>query len=151
MLGDDRAGRQLYILLHKVQSHGEVVEHAGCEGSAEQHLRWVGVHVAEELQQARVGRGLAEDRARLQHDLVGAEVVALEKYELVLVREVQRALRIGLDTKMQRLDSLGARVGAGVAGREQLGSAEASLAIEDGLVVDGDLDRDVLAIELEAR
>jgi hypothetical protein len=49
---------------------------------------------------------------------------------------------------VQRLDALGRGVGAVVARDEQLGAAEAGLAVEDGLVADGDLGGDGVDIEL---
>ncbi len=143
-----REREQHYVLLREIQGHGKVAEHTGGKRGAEENLRWVRIHVADELEQIWVGGGLAEDGARLEDDLVRAEVFALEKRELVLVGEVQRALRICLYAEMQRLDTLRARIGPGVAGGEKLCSAEAGLAVEDRLVVDGHLNWNICPIKL---
>lgn len=136
----------------KIQRQGKVVKHAGGEGRAKQQLVLVGVAKDEQ----RVGiqpRVLhAQDGARLEHELVGAEVGRLEEGELVLVREVQGASVALHDAEVDRLDSDGAVVVAVVAGGQELGAAEGSLVVEDGIVIDGDLDRDGgVDVELDVR
>lgn len=61
-----------HSLLVEVHSHRKVVKHTVSEWCCEQHLPIV--DVAEELKSVRVRSGLAENRASLQDDLVGAEV-----------------------------------------------------------------------------
>lgn len=127
----------LGLLLVKVELDTKVVKGALGEGGAKQQ-RGI-VDVAKEHQRVRVGGRLVEDGARLQDDLVGAKVVALEKDHLVLVRQVERAGRVLHDAKVQRLDALGRRIRATVTGGQQLGAAEPKLDIvgargKDGLV-----------------
>lgn len=98
--------------------------------------------VAEQLQRVRVGRVLAQDGTRLEHHLVGRKVGTLEEDKLVLVREVERALRVLGQAEVQRLDARGGGVGPVVGRREQLGAPEARLHVgvrrrKDGRVVDG--------------
>lgn len=97
------------------------------------------VDVGEEHQRVRVGDGLVEQGARLQDDLVGAEVGALEEDELVLVRQVEGSLCVLHEAEVERLDACGGRVGAVVAGGDELATTEADLYVvgarcEDGLV-----------------
>jgi hypothetical protein len=123
------------------------VKHAILKRRVEQQLAVV--QVAKQLQRVRVGRGLAQDGARLEHKLVGAEVGRLQKGELVLVREVERAHAVLEHAKVQRLDALGAGVGAVVAGGDQLGAAEGDLGVEDGVVADEGLDGLGLEVDVE--
>ena len=117
------------------------------EGHAEEQL--VLVDVAKQLKRVRVRRTLlAEDGPRLEDELVGAKVVALEERELVLVREVEGPLGVFEDAKVERLDARRARVRAGVAGGEELGPPEPGLAVEDGGVADCHLDGDSVDVEL---
>lgn len=97
------------------------------------------VDVGEEHQRVRVGDVLAEDGARLEDDLVGAKVVALEEDELVLVGQVEGPRRVLHEAEVERLDARRGRVGAVVAGGDELTAAEADLDVvgargEDGLV-----------------
>ncbi len=123
------------------------MEGARLKRGAEQQLSLV--QVAKELERVRVGGVLPQDRARLEHKLVRAEVLALKKHELVLVGEVQRPHYVLQDAEVEGLDALCACVTSIVRDREELGTAEAGLAIEDGLVADEDFGRLGLAVEVE--
>lgn len=123
----------------KVKGDGKVVKGSGAERGAEKQLGRVLLDIAKELERVRVGGGLAQDGARLQDDLVGAEVVALEKDELVFVRQVQRPLCVLHEAEVQGLDAGGGSIGAGVAGNEEFRAPEAGLDVvgtgsKDGLV-----------------
>lgn len=128
------------LLCIEVECQSEVVEDALGEGGVEEDLTLL--DVAEEDQavwvDASLGRGVQE-RTSLEDELVGAEVVALHKRELVLVGEVERASSVLHQAEVETLDALGGGVGAVIAGREKLGTAEAHLNIvfagcENGLV-----------------
>jgi len=121
----------------EVQGHGKVVEDARLEGCAEEQLRVV--DVAEQLQGVGVGRGAVQERARLEDQLVGAEVVAFEKHELVLVRQVERPPRVLQKAEVESLNTGSGRIGAGVARRDEFCTPEAGLDVirawcEDGVV-----------------
>lgn len=133
--------------LVEIQLQCKIVERCVGEGGAEQQLALV--EVAKELKRVWVGRVLSEDRPRLENKLVGAEVFALQEDELVLVREVQRPHGVFPDAEVEGLDSLGARVGAVVAGGQEFGAAEADLVVEDGRVANEHLGRLRLAVEVE--
>lgn len=95
--------------------------------------------VGEQHQRVGIGDILVEDGASLQHDLVGAEVVALEEDHLVLMGQVERPRSVLHDTEVKGLDAGGGRVGAIVAGRKEFSTAETDLDIvgarrKDGLV-----------------
>lgn len=123
----------------EVHCHSKVVKYVWQERGVEEHLWRVRVDVAKQLERVGIGCCLADDGTSLEHQLVRAEVAALEKHELVFVRQVERPLLILHETEMKRLDTRCRRIGARVACREQLGAAEASLHIggaggKDGLV-----------------
>lgn len=125
----------------EVQRHAKVVERPLGELGAEEQ-RGV-VDVGEEHQRVRVGDVLAEDGARLEDDLVGAKVVALEEDELVLVGQVEGPRRVLHEAEVERLDARRGRVGAVVAGGDELAATEADLDVvgargEDGLVTGGE-------------
>lgn len=122
------------LLLHKIQLQRKVVKHAILKRRIKQQLPVI--HIPKQLQRVRVGRVLAQDGPCLEHKLVGAEVGALQKGELVLVREVERAHAVLEHAKVQRLDALRAGVSAVVAGGDQLGAAEGGLRVEDRVVGD---------------
>lgn len=123
------------------------MECAGLELRAEEQLPLV--EVAKELERVGVLGILPEDRPGLQHKLVGAKVVALEKDELVLVGEVQWPHDILQDAEVEGLDALRARVRTIIAHGQQLGTAEADLAIEDGVVADENLGWLGLAVKVK--
>lgn len=131
----------------EIELESKVVESSRRESSAEQQLAVI--NVAEQLKRVRVSGVLPEDCPSLENKLVGAEVGALEKGQLVLVREVQRAHDIFEDAEVEGLDPLRARVGAIVAGRDELGPAETDLVIENGVVADEYLDWFGTSIEVE--
>lgn len=82
------------------------------EGSSEQSLGSLLVALQDQLRVA--GRSVVqpvEKSAGLEHKLVGAVAGVLEKHELVLVREVQRASRVGLQAEMEGLDTSSAVLG----------------------------------------
>lgn len=134
-------------LLPKVQLQCKVVKHAILKRRIKQQLSVI--QIPKQLQRVRVGRVLAQDGPRLKHKLVGAKVGALQKGELVLVRQVERAHAILEHAKVQRLDALGAGVGPVVAGGDQLGAAEGGLRVEDGVVGDEGLDGFRLEVDVE--
>lgn len=74
-----------------------------------------------------------------------------ERTHQVLVREVQRAGQVLAHAPMQRLDTrvAGSRA-VGVVLEDEAGAAEAELRLEDGAVVEGDLERLVLGRVIEA-
>ena len=123
------------------------MEHIRIKRRAEQHVGPV-VHVPDQLQRVRVGRVDAKDGACLEHELVGAEVGALQEDELILVREIQRAGEVLLDAEVEGLDALGGVVLAVVGVDEELGAAEARLLVEDGIVRDGDFGCNGVDVEL---
>ncbi len=123
------------------------MEGAGLKRGAEQQLALV--QVAKELERVGVGGLLSEDRARLEHKLVRAEVLALQERELVLVGEVQRPHHVLQHAEVEGLDALCAWVASIVRDREELGTAKADLAVEDGVVADEDLGWLGLAVEVE--
>jgi hypothetical protein len=99
----------------KIQRHRKVVKHPRSKRHAKQNL--ILIDVSKQLEGIRVSsfplrRRGPEDRARLQDELVRAEVVALQKDELILVRKIERPLRILHHAKVQRLDARRARVRA---------------------------------------
>lgn len=136
-----------FIQCVEVKLQGKVVESARGERCAKQQLAVV--EVAKELERVRVCGVLPKDRSGLENKLVCAEVLALEKCQLVLVGEVQRAHNILKDAEVERLDALGARVCAIVAHRDEFGAAESDLVIEDGVVADEDLDWFCASVEIK--
>lgn len=151
-----RGEEYLRRVVVEVERDGKVAKDTGSEGCAEQNLGRVGVDVAKQLQSAGVDGAVAADqRAGLEHQLVGAEISALEEDELVLVGQVEGALGVRHEREVQGLDADSRVVGARVAGGQELGAAEASLDVvcaggEDGLVADGDLDGHSVLVEQRA-
>ena len=123
------------------------MENVGGKRGAEEQLALV--EVAKELQRVWVCRVLPKDRARLQDELVRAEVLALEEGELVLVGEVQRPHIVLSDAEVEGFDALGARICAIVAGWDELGAPERDLVIEDGLIANENLDWFGFGIEVK--
>jgi hypothetical protein len=134
--------------LIEIQGDGEVVEDTLGEWHAEEHLGRILVDISKELQSVGVGGVDAENSASLQDDLVRAEVVALQEGQLVLMGEVQRPREVLLQAEVKCLDALRGRVGAGIASNQQLGASEAGLAVEDGVITDGDFGGDGINVEL---
>ena len=125
------------------------MEDTSIKGRAEKDLGRVGIDVAKELQGVGIGGVAAKNGARLQDNLVGAEILALEEDQLVFVRQVERPGGVLLQTEVERLDAGGRGIGAVVARGQQLRSPEARLGVENGLVADGDLGGNGVDIKLE--
>lgn len=129
-----------HLLCVEVEGQAEVVEDTLGEGGVEEDLALL--DVAEQDQAVRVDASLGrrvQEGTGLEDELVGAEVVALHERKLVLVREVERASSVLHQAEVEALNTQGGRIGAVVAGREELSTAEAQLDIvcaggEDGLV-----------------
>jgi len=115
------------------------MKHILNEWHTEQSLHWVRVDIAEQLQRVRVGGTSTQNRPRLQHELICAEVIALQEDELILVTEVQRPVRVFHDAEVERFQTRCRCVRPVVARDEQLCSPKPGLHIisawgEDGIV-----------------
>jgi hypothetical protein len=81
--------------------------------------------------------------------LVGAEVLALEKDELIFVRQVQGPYVVLSDAEVESLDALGTRVGPFVTCRDEFGSTKADLVVKNGLIADEHLNRFRISLKVE--
>lgn len=100
-------------------------------------IRHIPHHPKPVLLQVTPRIAIINDRSRLQHKLVRAVVCRLEEDELVLMRVVERARRVGAHAEMQRLDAGRSGVGAVIRGGQELGAAEADLDVVGGGGKDG--------------
>lgn len=92
-------------LLGKVEGHAEVVKDISRKFGAEQQR--CGIDVGEQHKGIRVCNRLAQDSSGFENDLVSAEVVALEEYQLIFVGEIQWSLSILHEAEVEGLHARG--------------------------------------------
>src|SRR5690348_293867 len=94
-----------HVQFVKVESQRKVVKDVGGKGCTEEDFALV--DVAKELERIRVRCVLPQDGPRLQDELVGAEIIAFEKSELIFVGEVQRPCAVLEDAEVEGFNPLG--------------------------------------------
>lgn len=122
----------------EVQSDGKVLPLIFQDGSGPDLLVLAIQHLPRVPGETR----LAKDRAGLKVELVGRIISGLVPHVQVLVAQVERSLRIPLETKVDSFDARASGASAvGIPLELEASATEAALLLEDGLVADGHLER----------